>query len=154
VYRVSVSVCVCLSQTQRQRLLLIDWRLSRTKQPLWCTHCDVPSQRSATTPRDKSAAVRALPVFLNQTCWFLPHGNAGCAEGTAAIQSFKAWSHDSAGSLVLGSQWHQPNCRGKCVDIYRPYSASSQGPQMRCVGIGKVMTGRQEMSCFSSERQA
>jgi len=33
--------------------------------------------------RDKSAAVRALPVFLNQTYWFLPHGNAGCAEGTA-----------------------------------------------------------------------
>jgi len=71
-------------QLVQQRLLLIDWRLSRTKQPLWCTaRCDVPSQRSANTPRDKSAAVRALPVFLNQTCWFLLHGNAGCAEGTA-----------------------------------------------------------------------
>ena len=71
-------------QLVQQRLLLIDWRLSRTKQPLWCTAlCDVPSQRSANTPRDKSAAVRALPVFLNQTCWFLLHGNAGCAEGTA-----------------------------------------------------------------------
>jgi len=34
-------------------------------------------------PRDKSAAIRALPVFLDLTCWFLPHGNAGCAEGTA-----------------------------------------------------------------------
>jgi len=38
--------------------------------------------------------VRALPVFLKQTCWFLPHGNAGCAEGTVVqrlMQSFKAW---------------------------------------------------------------
>jgi len=49
-------------QLVRQRLLLIEWRLSRTKQPLWCTHCDVPSQRSATAPRDKSVAVRALPA--------------------------------------------------------------------------------------------
>ena len=59
-------------QVVRQRLLLIDWRLSRTKQPLWCTHCDAPSQSSATTPRDKSAAVRVLPVFLNHTDLLVP----------------------------------------------------------------------------------
>jgi len=47
-----------------------------------------------------SAAVMALPSFLNQTCWFLLHGNAGCAEGTADTAIQGAVSHDSAGSLL------------------------------------------------------
>jgi len=47
-------------------------------------------------PGDKSVAVRALPVFQNQTCWFLPHGNAGCAEG-------KADSHLRRDSTRLGA---------------------------------------------------
>ena len=70
---------------------LIDWWLSRTKQPAAVMHCDVPSQRSTTTPRDKSAAVRALPVFLNQTCWFLPHTGMPAAPKARLIQSLEAW---------------------------------------------------------------
>jgi len=42
----------------------------------------------------------ALPSFLNQTCLFLLHGNAGCAEGTADTAIQGAVSHDSAGSLL------------------------------------------------------
>ena len=117
-------------QLVRQRLLLIDWRLSRTKQPLWCTHCDVPSHRSATSTTDKNAAFRALSIFLNQTCWFLPHGNAGCAEGTADRVIQGVVSPDSAGRLLYrpshGSQWHQPNCHNsKCVDCRARNPASA-----------------------------
>jgi len=45
-------------------------------------HCDIPSQRFTTTP-GKSAAVRALPVSLNQASWFFPHRDARCTKGTA-----------------------------------------------------------------------
>ena len=40
-------------------------------------------------------------VFLNQTCWFFPHGNAGCAEGTTDTVTLGIVSHDSAGRLLV-----------------------------------------------------
>jgi len=52
-------------------------------------------------PRDKSAAIRALSIFLNQTCWFFPHGNARCAEGMADKVIQGVVSPDLVGSFLV-----------------------------------------------------
>jgi len=63
-------------------------------------YCDVPSQRFTTMPGNKGAAVRALPIFLNQASWFFPHWHAWCTEGTADTLVSGVVSHNSAWSLL------------------------------------------------------